>query len=366
VSVDGSTSSDPDGLISAYAWKFGDGATAAGSTAQHVYAAAGSYTVTLTVTDDKGSTGAVSTITTVTAPPNSAPTAAFTTSVSGLKVTVDGSASSDSDGTVASYAWDFGDGATATGPNAQHGYGVAGNYSVTLTVTDNQGVSGTVTKPVVVTTATVYAADNFARTVVNGLGTAQTGGAWSVVGNPALFASDGNLGRIKMSAAGAGPAAYLNTVSARDLNGTVDIATDSVPTGGGTYLSLAVRRQGSSDYRVRVRIQTTTTTLQLMKIVNGTESVLKAVTVPGLIYSAGDVLRLRIQASGSGTTTLTGKVWKVSGTEPAAWQISTTDTEAALQNAGGVGMQGYLSASSTTIPVTATFDNLAIGSIPTP
>jgi PKD repeat protein len=51
---DGSPSTDPDGTITAYAWDFGDGATGAGQSAAHTYASAGTYTVSLTVTDDKG------------------------------------------------------------------------------------------------------------------------------------------------------------------------------------------------------------------------------------------------------------------------------------------------------------------------
>jgi PKD repeat protein len=58
-SFDASGSSDPDGTIASYAWTFGDGGTATGKTATHTYASAGSYTATLTVTDDKGATDTV-------------------------------------------------------------------------------------------------------------------------------------------------------------------------------------------------------------------------------------------------------------------------------------------------------------------
>jgi quinol monooxygenase YgiN len=74
-------------------------------------------------------------------PANQSPVAAFTSSVSGLKVSVDGSGSSDPDGSVASYAWDFGDGKTGTGATTSHTYDQAGSFTVKLTVTDNGGVS---------------------------------------------------------------------------------------------------------------------------------------------------------------------------------------------------------------------------------
>jgi PKD repeat protein len=73
-------------------------------------------------------------------PPNVVPTAAFTV-VSCLEVTCsfDASTSGDPDGSIASYAWDFGDGFTGTGVTTSHPYAVGGSYPVTLIVTDNVG-----------------------------------------------------------------------------------------------------------------------------------------------------------------------------------------------------------------------------------
>ena len=71
--------------------------------------------------------------------PNVAPTAAFTSSSAALTASFDGSGSSDSDGSVDSYAWDFGDGASATGATPDRTYAAAGTYQVKLTVTDNRG-----------------------------------------------------------------------------------------------------------------------------------------------------------------------------------------------------------------------------------
>jgi PKD repeat protein len=151
VNVDGSASTDPDGSIASYAWNFGDGTTGSGATTSKTYTAAGTYTVTLTVTDDRGATASTTRQVTVTAPANQAPTASFTTAVQGLTVSVDGSGSTDPDGTVASYAWNFGDGTTATGRTASRTYTAAGTYTVRLTVTDNGGATGTTTREVTVT-----------------------------------------------------------------------------------------------------------------------------------------------------------------------------------------------------------------------
>ncbi len=81
-------------------------------------------------------------------PANQAPAAAFTSSSVGLTASFDGSGSSDPDGTVASYSWDFGDGTAGTGAKASHPYGAAGTFQVKLTVTDNLGATGTTTHPV--------------------------------------------------------------------------------------------------------------------------------------------------------------------------------------------------------------------------
>ena len=69
VTFSGAGSSDPDGTIAGYAWSFGDGTTGTGATPSHTYAADGTFTVTLTVTDDDGATGTTTRSVTVAAPP---------------------------------------------------------------------------------------------------------------------------------------------------------------------------------------------------------------------------------------------------------------------------------------------------------
>lgn len=145
VTFDGLTSADSDGSISSYTWSFGDGATATGATASHTYTTPGQFVATLTVTDNQGATGSS---TAVISAINIAPTASFSaTPDSGsvpLTVSFDGSASGDSDGTVDSYAWSFGDGAVDTsGAIVSHSYSAAGTYTARLTVKDNWGATGT-------------------------------------------------------------------------------------------------------------------------------------------------------------------------------------------------------------------------------
>ena len=139
-SFDASASNDSDGSIASYSWNFGDGATGSGKSASHSYAAAGTYSVTLIVTDDKGATASKSaSIGVVKA--NVAPTAAFTHSEADLVASFDASGSSDSDGSIAEYEWDFGDGNVGLGKNSTHTYLDEGTYTVRLRVIDTQGAT---------------------------------------------------------------------------------------------------------------------------------------------------------------------------------------------------------------------------------
>jgi PKD repeat protein len=145
-SFNASGSSDSDGTIASYAWTFGDGATGSGATASRTYAAGGTYSVALTVTDNAGATSQTSHAVTVNAPP----VASFTSACSGLTCSFNASGSSDPDGTITGYAWTFGDGATGSGATASRTYAAGGTYSVQLTVTDNGSATGTQVQSVTV------------------------------------------------------------------------------------------------------------------------------------------------------------------------------------------------------------------------
>jgi PKD repeat protein len=361
-SFDGTASSDSDGTIASYAWDFGDGATGTGATATHTYAAAGTFTVTLTVTDDKGATNSVSHQVTTTVPPNQLPTASFTASVSNLQVSVDGSASSDPDGTIASYAWDFGDGSTGTGATATHTYAAAGSYTITLTVTDNRGGTGTATKAVTATApaANAIAQDAFERTTANGWGTADIGGAWTLSGGATSFSTANGVGQ-QVAAAGATKTATLPSVTSTRSDATVTISADKAATGGGIYYSAIGRMIGSADYEARVWVKAGgAVQLQLLQ----GSTTLQAANITGLTALAGDKLKVRVQVFGTSPTTVRAKVWAAAGTEPANWMLTATDSTAALQAAGTVGLRTYISGTATDIPVTTRWDDFAVVPVP--
>ncbi len=148
---DGSASNDPDGTIASYDWTFGDGSQhGAAATMSHAYTTGGTYTATLTVTDDRGATTSQTVTVNPASPPNLPPVAAYSPVCTALACTFDASTSFDPDGSVVSYAWDFGDGQTATGQVVSHTFSSAATYPVQLTVTDNSSATSSTTLQVTV------------------------------------------------------------------------------------------------------------------------------------------------------------------------------------------------------------------------
>jgi PKD repeat protein len=141
------SAADSDGTIASYNWQFGDGATSQTGNSSHTYAEAGSYNAVLTVTDNDGATATAGKTIVVSAPPKNTPpsvavSADPTTGPAPLAVNFRCSAS-DSDGRIASYLWNFGDGGTSQSAQAVHQYKAKGDYSASVTVTDDQGAQTT-------------------------------------------------------------------------------------------------------------------------------------------------------------------------------------------------------------------------------
>ncbi|HEY3438700.1 MAG TPA: PKD domain-containing protein [Actinotalea sp.] len=365
LTVDGSASTDPDGTIASYDWTFGDGSTGTGATASHTYAASGTYTVTLTVTDNRGGTATTSRTLTATAP-NQPPTASFTSSVTDLTASVDGSGSSDPDGTIASYGWSFGDGTTGSGATATHAYASSGVYTITLTVTDNNGATASTTGQVTANAPNPTGAlvrDTFTRTVAGGWSFADTGGAWTSTGTASRFSVNGSAG-LHTTPAGATLVSSLNAISSTSTEVQVTLSADKVPNGSGAYLSVQGRRVTSTDaYGARVRLNADGSVDLNVTRSNGTP--VTGGTVSGLTFAAGDKLQLRLQVDGTSPTTVRAKVWKVGTTEPAAWFASMSDATASLQAPGAIGISSFLFSSATNGPVVFSYDDLWAGAVGT-
>ncbi len=172
VSLNGSASYDPNGSIIDYAWDVQDDGTydvnGSQSITNYTYTTTGTYTVRLQVTDNEGNTATDTATVTVTSdnggngnggnggnggtgdgdttdnsPPVADASLSDQTGFINQPVTFDGSRSSDSDGTITTYNWQFGDGIPGSGITLTHTYVNPGTYAVTLTVTDNQGATDT-------------------------------------------------------------------------------------------------------------------------------------------------------------------------------------------------------------------------------
>ncbi|WBL41251.1 PKD domain-containing protein [Algoriphagus halophytocola] len=145
------SNSEDEGVLN-YAWDFGDTFTSTAADVAHVYLAAGTYTVTLEVTDAEGLTDQTTLSIEIFAP-NAAPIAVAGADkeavFTGEQVSFNGSSSTD-DVEVVSYAWDFKDGSTADVADPTHTFTVAGTYDVELTVTDEEGLSNSTVIQIVV------------------------------------------------------------------------------------------------------------------------------------------------------------------------------------------------------------------------
>jgi len=139
----GSLSKDPDGAISSYGWDFGDGQTRNGAQVRHQYEAAGEYEVVLQVIDNTNASNN-SDSDTLTVTVNEAPKPIITTKgafCAGEEAVLSAKDSTDSDGTIVQYRWNFGDGTSSEGQEVRHVYNAPGNYEAVLEVDDGRAVS---------------------------------------------------------------------------------------------------------------------------------------------------------------------------------------------------------------------------------
>ncbi len=167
VDLNAGSSDDTDGVISSYQWaaelRDADGntlsrQTADGMLAQFVFTEQGAYTVALTVTDDKGKTSQSEKKIVVgqeNIPENQPPAASFTLSPNEgkmpLTVNLDAGASIDPDGVIVQYSWKASDGQVAEGVTATFTFDIAGTWTVTLTVMDNNSAVSTHEEEIAVT-----------------------------------------------------------------------------------------------------------------------------------------------------------------------------------------------------------------------
>jgi PKD repeat protein len=311
-----------------------------------------------------GTTSTMSTNVAAGGPPQ-APSASFDWSQAAGSLRID--FSDTSSGAPTSWSWDFGDGNTSTQPSPSHTYAAEGDYTVSLTVGNPSG-SDTHTATVSVSAVdpgTTIAADGFGRSVAGGWGSADIGGSYSLLGNTASFSVGGGAGQIVLPA-GASRRATLDGAPARDVDLLVRVRTDKPASNGSHYIYLVARRNGDNAYRPKLIVAPNgQVSVHAGIVINNAESSLgPAVVVPGLSPATGWTW-LRAQVVGAAPTTIRVKAWADGSAEPSFWQFEATNSHAALQDVGGVGVNTYMSSSVNNAPVTFSFDDF-LATTPTP
>ncbi|WP_153801192.1 PKD domain-containing protein [Foetidibacter luteolus] len=259
--LDGSSSTDSDGSISSYSWKFvsGSGGYALSGTAgskltvSNMYA--GTRTFQLTVKDDKGASNTAQvTFTVSNEPPNAAPTAVITGNnnivLPANSTVLSGASSTDADGSVKSYAW-----SKISGPSAGNASGVSssalslsglveGTYTYALTVTDDKGATGATQLSVKVNAAPANAIPTASitgntslilpanSTVLDGSASKDTDGsiksyAWSRVSGPA-YGSHTGTSTAKLTLSGLVEGIYVYKLVVTDDKGATASASVNV------------------------------------------------------------------------------------------------------------------------------------------
>jgi hypothetical protein len=206
-----------------------------------------------------------------------------------------------------------------------------------------------------------FASDAFARTLASGWGSANTGGVWTI-GTAARYSVGGGAGSI-ITKAGETNSAVLQAISSSDTDFKGTFSTDKLASGNGSYVTLIGRRVGANrEYQARLRVRADGSVAIQLGLLNGsaTIAVLRPEVVPsGLTVAGGRSVTARFQVTGTLPTTVRLKVWPTGTAEPTAWQLTTTDSAAALQGPGSVGVQMYVSGSSTVTPVTLKVSNFS-------
>ena len=348
----GGDSSDSDGQVVAYNWRFGDGQSATSPVAEHVYAQEGDYVATLTVTDDEGGIDTAEVLISVEAPSsdvNHSPIAVIdadpTEGAAPLAVRFDASFSRDPDGdAITDYQWEFGDGQTGSGQVVHHTYEGAGEYWAGLTVTDDSGAIGTTSALITVEAAAPQMA------VSPGGGLVSSGRQGGPFDPPSKTYTVQNTGT-----------AALNWAAAKTRN-WVSLS----PTGGtlnaGASQSVVVSINAQADDLDPGSYDDTVTFSNVSNGVgNSSRSVHLTVESPqSLSVTPGD----GFAAAGpeGGPFSPDRKTYTVSnpGTAPVEWSVSTTSGWLDLSSTGGTLAGG--SSDTVVVSVNAQANNMAAGS----
>jgi hypothetical protein len=209
---------------------------------------------------------------------------------------------------------------------------------------------------------TTYSTDTFTRTVSGSWGTSDNGGIYtSINGSPSDYAVTGEEATMIANGPGQSRVMYIPASTMLDAETKFKVKVNKLATGNGQFVYILLRRNNTTgnEYRGKIRfIANGSIAINVSKIVSNSERAIGTDTiVPNLTHMVNTYYRVRGQIDGINPTTIKFKIWYDGAPEPDDWQITVTDSETSLQQAGSVGLRAQLAGTYSNAPVTFAFDD---------
>ena len=199
----------------------------------------------------------------------------------------------------------------------------------------------------------IILSDDFGRTLAGSWGNVDQGGAWALTGTATDFSVSGSAAQIT-AAAGRITQARVGVASTADVDVTGTLTFDKVPAGTSAYAYVLARASGTNAYRAAVRVSSGGLVyVQLKKAVSNVESNIGSEVAVGLTLTPGSPIGFRFRVVG---TNLSLRAWDATGSEPAAWTVTGSDSTAALAGAGSAGLRTYFGTAVSNGPLTVSLD----------
>ncbi|MFT3877004.1 MAG: right-handed parallel beta-helix repeat-containing protein [Propioniciclava sp.] len=179
--------------------------------------------------------------------------------------------------------------------------------------------------------------DTFGRNLSNTWGGADTGETWALSGGNAAFSVSGGVGAIDLSP-GDTRAASLRSPSGTSAVVSAQVSLDRLQTQGTSGITLVGRQIGSAYYGAHLRVSADgSARLYALRHDTGLG---ESAPVAGK-FTPGAVYNMKVEVTGTASTTVRAKAWPVNSAEPSNWQIVVADNAASLQAAGSTGVIAY-------------------------
>ncbi|WP_433730973.1 hypothetical protein ACQP2Y_21495 [Actinoplanes sp. CA-051413] len=207
--------------------------------------------------------------------------------------------------------------------------------------------------------------DTFTRTAeTNGWGTSDSGDQWTPTGTVSAYSTTGTQARIGHTAINTSRVITLNR-AIRDVDVVFDAAMSAVQTGIGSIAGPQLRRNTAGTTMLWPHIVfglSGVVQLRLYRYLNSSFASVGTFTVPALTYSAGTLIRCRVQVEG---TTVRMRAWLAAGAEPSTWHVTFSDTPVVDTGEQIAMATSVFTGNTNTLPAQFTLDNISISQIPT-